>query len=234
MENKTDMNIITEPVVEYLDSLYKPQNDFLAELRAASEENQIPIVLRDAEGLILQLLRIYRPKRILEIGTAVGYSAISFATECKVAKIVTLELSEKSVKVARTNVEAAGFSDSIWIMEGDAKETLAGLGAAFKQELEETGENPQLFDFVFIDAAKGHYQEFWNGIMPLVRDGALIVSDNVLFKGMTASDQYIPERRQKTITNRMRSYLKFLTDNDGIKTSVLPVGDGVAISIVSK
>lgn len=228
------MNIITEPVVEYLDSLYKPQNAFLAELRAKSEAELIPIVLKDAEGLILQLLRIYRPRRVLEIGTAVGYSAILFASQCPGAKVVTLELAEKSVRAAQENIDRAGLTDSIWIVPGDARESLNSLRTAFELEERETGEAPEPFDFVFIDAAKGHYQEFWDGAMPLVSGGCLVVSDNVLFKGMTASDQFIPERRQKTITNRMRSYLKFLTETEGIQTAVLPVGDGVAVSLVSK
>ncbi|WP_165445374.1 O-methyltransferase [Bacilliculturomica massiliensis] len=228
------MNIVTEPVTEYLDSLYRPANDFLAELRRTCEEQMIPIVLRDAESLILQLLRLQRPERILEIGTAAGYSAIAFALECPEAKIVTLELSERSADTARENIERAGCSDSIWVLGGDARESLARLAAAYEAEGKETGQPPELFDFVFIDAAKGHYQEFWDGAAPLMKEGCLVVSDNVLFKGMTASDQFIPERRQKTITNRMRSFLRFLTQTEGIRTAVLPVGDGVAVSIVGK
>ena len=228
------MNIITEPVVEYLDRLYRPQNSFLAKLRSDAESRMIPIILRDAEGLLLQLLRIYRPLRILEIGTAVGYSAISFAVECPQAKIVSLEISEESVAAARKNIREAGLSDSIWVMAGDARESLVLLREAFLQEERETGQAPQLFDFVFIDGPKGHYREFWDGAEPLIREGAVVVSDNVLFKGMTASDAFIPERRQKTITNRMRSYLEFLTSTPGIQTAVVPVGDGMAVSIVKK
>lgn len=228
------MNITTEPVEQYLNSLYRPQDDVLAELRERAEAENIPIILREAEGLLLQLLRLKRPKRILEIGTAIGYSAMLFARECAEARVVTLELSEKSAARARENIEAAGLSDLIWVVEGDARDSLKQLAAAFAAEEKESGCAPPPFDFVFIDAAKGHYQEFWEGIMPLAGDGCLIVSDNVLFKGMTASDQYIPERRQKTITNRMRSYLRFLTETDGIQTAVLPVGDGMAVSIIQK
>lgn len=239
MSEKTDrkaesLNITTEPVEEYLNCLYRPQNEFLAALRRQAEEENIPIILRDAESLLLQLIRLKQPKRILEIGTAVGYSAILFAQECGEARVVTLELSEKSAEKARENIAAAGLSDEIWVVEGDARESLAQLAFAFRTEEEETGSAPPLFDFIFIDAAKGHYREFWDGAVPLADKGCLIVSDNVLFKGMTASDQYIPERRQKTITNRMRSYLKFLTQTEGIRTAVLPVGDGMAVSILGE
>ena len=229
-EKSKTMNIITEPVEAYLDSLYKPLNPFLKELRDSCEAQMIPIVLKDAEGLLLQLLRIHCPKRILEIGTAAGYSSICFACACPQAKIVTLELSDRSVRAAADNIKKAGLQDSIWILPGDARESLAELRRSFELEERETGALPPPFDFVFIDGAKGHYREFWEGVMPLVRPGSLIVSDNVLFKGMTASDQFIPERRQKTITNRMRSYLEFLTQTEGVQTAVLPVGDGVAVS----
>ncbi|NLY70689.1 MAG: O-methyltransferase [Clostridiales bacterium] len=216
------MLITDKKVTEYINSLYRPKNGFLEALRDEAEEDNIPIILRDTETLLSVLLEIKKPKRILEIGTAIGYSAIYFATLIPDAHITTLELRESMQEKALSNIKKAGFEDRIKIILGDALETLS----AFKDE--------EPYDFIFIDGAKGHYKDIFDSCIKLTKDETVIVSDNILYKAMIASDDYINNRRNRTIVNRMRNYLKYITDLPNITTSVLAVGDGVAISVVKE
>ena len=220
------MKITDEKVTEYIDGLYRPLNPFLAGLRRSAEKELIPIILKDTETMLLTLLKIKKPSHILEIGTAVGYSALCFAFAAPGTQIVTLELQEKLCHAARINFEKANCSARIRIMEGDALTSLEKLS---EQVLR--GELPA-FDFVFIDGAKGHYQKVWDRCMRLCEPGAVIVSDNILYRAMTAADEYLDTRRNKTIVGRMRSYLKHITELPDIQTTVLPVGDGVAVSVL--
>lgn len=217
------MNIVTPQVSDYLDSLYQPVDSFLVQLRQRAEEDHVPIILRDTERLLVSLLQLKKPKKILEIGTAVGYSSIFFAKVCEEAVVTTLEVSEESAAMARENIEKAGLSHRITVLVGDGRDTLL--------ELQSQGGNTT-FDCVFIDAAKGQYQIFWDHCQPLWTRDVMIVSDNVLFKGMTASDDFINNRRNKTIVRRMREYLDHITNLEDVQTTVLAVGDGVAISML--
>lgn len=218
-------NITNEKVTDYLNSLYHPLSDALDELRKAAEEENIPILLKDAESLILQLIRLKRPQRILEIGTAIGYSAICFAAVAEHAEITSLEISEKMYHRACENVKHFGYGDRIHLRLGDGADELTTI----RSEIH--GTEKEGYDLVFIDAAKSHYQSFWTKALSLCKPGAMLIADNVLLKARTASDEYITDRRQKTSVRRMRDFLSFISDSDLVDTAVLPVGDGVAISI---
>lgn len=220
------MNITNDKVTEYLEGLYRPLNENLNALRAEAEKHEIPIILRDTEGLLLNFLRIRKPRRILEIGAAVGYSAICFAAVLPEAEIVSLERSEKMYLKALENVERFGLSGRIRIQKGDAVESLKEMKAQIADPEQEG------FDLVFIDAAKSYYRKFWDCSIPLCRRGAVILSDNVLIKARTASDEFITERRQKTSVRRMREYLSYITRLDYADTAVIAVGDGVAVSVL--
>ncbi len=220
------MLITDAKVTEYINGLYRPLCPILEELRASAEAQLIPIILRETETLLLTLLKMKNPKTILEIGTAVGYSALCFAFSTEDVSITTIELQERMQKEASANIEKAGMSEKIAILGGDALDVLSEL-----VKKKEAGEGP-LYDFVFLDGAKGHYLEVWNLCLKLCEKGAVIVSDNILFKGMTAADEYLDVRRNKTIVNRMRSYLDEITTTSGVQTSVLPVGDGVAVRVL--
>jgi predicted O-methyltransferase YrrM len=222
------MNVTNDKVTDYIKQLYRPQNEFLGELRKKAEENHIPIILTDTEALILSLIRTKKPLRILEIGTAIGYSAICFATTSKDAVITTIEAKERMYDQAVENIEQAGYSDRIRVILDDGLEGLQKLSQSMKSR-EENG-----FDMVFIDAAKGHYKEFWDGAIGLCKDEAVIISDNILLEGKTVSDEYITARRQKTSVRRMRDYLKYITDIEYADSAILPVGDGVAVSVLRK
>ncbi len=218
------MHITIPEVTEYLSGLYRPLNSKLKEFRRDCEEKHVPIILKDAEELILNTIRMKKPKEILEIGTAVGYSAICFATAAPYVNITTLELREATVEKANRNIKDFGFQDRIQVIQGDGRETLLRL----KEELSQGERAP--FDMVFIDGAKGHYMEFWEKIQSLIAAEAVVISDNVLYKAITASDRFLTLRRNGTIMRRMREYLTHITSLEHVTTCVLPVGDGLAIS----
>lgn len=221
------MNITNEKVTEYLEALYQPLSKAIELMRADAEEQHVPIILRETEAFILNIIRMKKPRRILEIGTAVGYSAICFALASPKTEIVSLELSEEMVRIATENVKQNGLSNRIRIILGDAAESLNELKGNI------TDVDSEGFDLVFIDAAKGHYREFWDGSIPLCRNDAVIVSDNVLLKARTASDEYVTEKRHKTSVRRMRDFIEYITKLKYADTAVLSVGDGVAVSVLN-
>lgn len=211
------MGILTTDLIEqFVYTLYRQENEFLKDLRQSAEEGLIPIITRDTERFLYTLCRILRPDRILEIGTAVGYSAICFACAAPRSSVVTIEERERSCYKARENIRRAGVSDRIRVIHGKAQEILPELTDSY--------------DLIFIDAAKGQYMTFFELLVKNMRPGTVIVSDNVLYKGMPADDSFVTERRNKTIAKRMRSYLTFLTEHDCLETCLLSIGDGVAFS----
>ncbi|MDD3168525.1 MAG: O-methyltransferase [Eubacteriales bacterium] len=220
------MNITNDKVTEYLEGLYRPLNRKLKLLREVAEKHNVPIILRDSETFILNIIRMKRPERILEIGTAVGYSAICFAETFPGADIVSLEHSDEMCLYALENIKKFELSQRIQVKPGDALESLAELRDSI------TNVDSQGFDLVFIDAAKSCYKEFWDACIPLCRKEAVILSDNVLLKARTASDEFITDRRQKTSVRHMRKYINYITKLDYADTAVLPVGDGVAVSVL--
>jgi len=214
------MNIINEKVVEYLNGLYKALRPELFEIRKYAERNYIPVILQDTETLIVSLLKVKRPKRILEIGTAIGYSASCFAEACSAAEIVTIESSVELQNMAVNNIEMLGYQNQITVLLGNATDVLIDM------------EMSQKFDFVFIDAGKSHYKDFFDEALKHCEHDAVIVSDNVLLSAKTVSDDYDPRSKFKTNIRKMREFLEYITTLENIYTSVIPVGDGLAISVL--
>lgn len=208
--------LVNDPIEAYVNSLWKQEHSLLRELRQEAERGLVPIITRDTERLLYVLCRIHQPKRILEIGTAIGYSAICFSLAAPEAEITTIEVRERSFHRATENVEKAGAKERVRLLLGKAEEVLPEL--------------TEIYDLIFIDAAKGQYQTFFNLVKKNMKPGTLIISDNVLYKGMPADDQFIDQRRNKTIAKRMRDYLSFLSEAPWLETCLLPIGDGVALS----
>lgn len=204
---------------EYLASLLPHRSEFLEELRrkSAMTESYAPIVSRDTEQFIVTLLSLTKPKRVLEVGTAVGYSSILMADNLPDdSQIVTIERYKKHADIAVDNVFKVGYENKIKVIEGEAAEVLSWLDSGF--------------DFVFLDAAKGQYIEFLPEIMRLLNSGGILLSDNILFHGMTGDDNNVI-RRKITIVKRLRQYLEAITHDPQLTTTLLPVGDGVALSV---
>ena len=206
-------------VSSYLDTLYISPDERLSQLREFAEENHVPIILKDTESFLLMLLKLREPVRILEIGTAVGYSASCFAFACG-CTVTTIEQDQDMYETALSNIRQFGLEDRIEVILGDAAEKISEL------------EGP--FDMVFIDASKSHYKEFFDLALPLCSDDAVIVCDNVLMKGMTASDEYDTRKRYKTSIRRMREFLRYINEIEYADTSVLPVGDGISVTIIDR
>lgn len=201
---------------EYIRGTLRKSDGLLKELEEYAAGNHVPIITREVARLLIVLGKLVKPDRILEVGTAIGYSAILLAGILKQGgRIDTIERQEEMIVKARANIKKAGLENTISIIAGDAVEVLRCLD---KQ-----------YDMVFLDAAKGQYPEFLPDCLRMLKKGGLLVSDNVLYKGMIANEELIV-RRKRTIVNRMRSYLETLCEDPSLDTSILSVGDGVALS----
>lgn len=210
------MSIIVNDLVEsYINELYNSRNDFLRKLRDDAEEEGVPIITKDTEGFMSVLLTIHKPKKILEIGTAIGYSGIFFASLIPKTQVVSIEMDDNMYLRARENIKKSGMTDHITVLKGDARNIIA--------DLDET------FDMIFIDAAKGHYTSFFKESLRLLKPEGVIVSDNVLYRGMTASNAFLIKRK-RTIVKRMREYLAYISNHPEFETAVLSIGDGIAVS----
>lgn len=215
MESKINYPFIKD----YLNGLYPQHSKEIREIEDFAHQNSVPIMERESLEVLKYIIKVHKPKRILELGTAIGYSAIIMALLDEEIQITTMDRSEKFVSYAVENIKKFQLEDRIEIVFGEIDENLDKL----------SGE----YDLVMFDAGKSHYSEYFEKTMKLVDDGAIVFSDNVLFKGLIANDDLVP-RRQRTITKNMREYLEFLTNSPGISSVVIPVGDGLAISTIEE
>lgn len=216
--------ITNDRITQYIHSLESSQGNLLDSIEEEAVRAYVPIIRRETASLLKTLVAAKKPDRILEIGTAVGYSALLM---CQVmpagCHITTIEKYEKRLPIARENFRRAGEEGRITLMEGDADLHLAALAA----EAEKGG---PLFDFVFMDAAKGQYLAWLPFLMKLMPAGGMLVTDNVLQDGDIAESRFAVQRRNRTIHSRMREYLYELKHREDLETAVIPIGDGVALS----
>lgn len=209
--------IVDERLVTYINSLDTGNTEILDQIEKEAIAAYVPIIRKEMQSFLKLLLAMQKPMRILEVGTAVGFSAILMAQYAPAdCKIVTIENYEKRIPVAKENFKRAGKDEQITLLEGDAMQILPTL----------LGE----FDMIFMDAAKGQYINFMPDILRLLKSGGVLVSDNVLQDGDIIESHYVVERRNRTIYKRMREYMYELTHNEGLVTAVLPVGDGITVS----
>ncbi len=205
---------------EYLISLLKEEDEPLKSLRATAEkeESYAPIVTKDTAQFLKTMLLILKPLRILEVGTAIGYSSILMAKNTPdETEIITLERYEKAADIAIENIFKAGYEKKIRVVKGEAAEIINWLDGEF--------------DMVFLDGAKGQYIEFLPRIIELLKTGGVLITDDVLYKNMTNSEEAAEVRHRKiTIVQRLRKYLDVITNHPRLETTVLQVGDGVAVS----
>ena len=210
--------IVDERMMIFIDSMDTPNTEFLDELEKYSKETNVPIIRPSMQSFLKLLLSIKQPKKILEVGTAIGFSALLMSEygpeDCH---ITTIEKYEKRIPLAKENFIKAQKADKITLLEGDATDIL--------KELEGT------YDFIFMDAAKGQYIHFLPDILRLLSDGGMLVSDNVLQDGDIIESRFAVTRRNRTIHGRMRDYLYELKHHPNLVTSILPVGDGVTVSV---
>ena len=209
--------IVEERLVTYINSLDQGNTEILDEIEREAIETYVPIIRKEMQSFLRLLLTMQKPMRILEVGTAVGFSAILMAEYGpKDCQIVTIENYDKRIPIAKNNFIRAGKESQITLLEGDAAEVLPTL------------KDP--FDLIFMDAAKGQYIHFLPEVFRLLKNGGVLVSENVLQDGDIIESHFIVERRNRTIYKRMREYLYELTHRDDLTTAVLPIGDGITVS----
>ena len=213
--------MIAERVRAYLDYLDPGNLRYLEALRREAEEGEVPVIRRDSERFLRSLLAGLRPERVLELGTAVGYSALVMAEELPPsAHITTVENYAPRIARAKENIGRYG-AGRITLIDGDAYELLKA-------------QPDEAYDFVFLDAAKGQYLKWLPELLRVLSPGGTLLSDNVLQGGDTAESRFAIDRRDRTIHSRMRAYLEALSAREGLRTSILPIGDGLAFSVKEK
>ncbi len=209
--------IVDERLVTYINSLDTGNTKILDQIEKEALDTFVPIIRKEMQSFLKMFLSVGKPMRILEVGTAVGFSAILMAeygpADCR---ITTIENYEKRIPIAKENFKRAGKESQITLLEGDAADVL--------KELDEP------YDLIFMDAAKGQYIHFMPDVLRLLKPGGVLISDNVLQDGDIIESHFAVTRRNRTIHKRMRDYLYELTHNEELVTAVLPIGDGITVS----
>ncbi len=218
VKQKSNM-IVDERIVTYIHSLEKPNSPILEKIEQKAHKDGVPIIRKEMESFLRVMLSIKRPKKILELGTAIGYSAILMSENiADDAVIVTIENYKKRITEAKENITLAGKEHVIELLEGDAMDIMPGL-------------RPEQFDFVFMDAAKAQYIHFLPEVLRLMKKEGVLVTDNVFQEGDLIESKYVVRRRDRTIHKRMREYLETVKNHPELETTVIPLGDGITMSV---
>ncbi|MEF9918874.1 MAG: O-methyltransferase [Eubacterium sp.] len=209
-------DIVQSYIEDYIRGLLPEETSYLERLRLIAETNHVPIIFPEVRNYIEILIKAHNITSVFEIGTAVGYSAGVFAHAMgKKGRVVTVERDERMITQAKMNIAQMGYENRITILEGDAQEQASAQKGTF--------------DMIFLDGGKGHYIHLLDDCLRLLNPGGLIVSDNVLYKGMIATNELVI-RRKITIVKRMRKYLESISNHPQLMTTILPLGDGLAVS----
>lgn len=201
---------------EYIRSLIPRSDENLERLEKFAEDNGVPIAQKETIKFLEFMVSMKKPVRILELGTAIGYSAIVMYNAANTnPHITTIERDEEMIKYASNNIREFNLEEKIIIKQGDCLEILENLS--------------EPYDLIFMDAGKGHYNHFLPHCLRLLKEDGIIIADNVLFRGMVASNELV-KRRKITIVKRMRTYLELVSQDNELITSVIPMGDGIAVT----
>lgn len=211
-----DDRIIYPEIIDYLRSTIRRETGFLKELEEYATLHHIPIIQPESAALLKVLVKLHKPQKILEAGTAIGYSACILSEAMNKSGIIdTIEIDEEMADIAKKNIKRMGFENCIRVLLGDALEVMECLNSSY--------------DMIFLDAAKGQYNDYLNQALRLLRPEGLLVSDNVLYKGLVAQDEI--QHKHRTIAVRLKEYLHRICNDDRLETSIIPIGDGMAISL---
>ena len=211
--------IVEERIVSYINSLEKENSPVLEEIEKEARKDGVPSIRKEMESCLRVMLSIKKPMRILELGTAVGYSAILMSEYIdEKGQIITIENYDKRIPLAKENIKKAGRENVIKLLEGDAMEIMPTLES-------------NRFDFVFMDAAKAQYIHFLPEVLRLMKKDGVLITDNVLQEGDLIQSKYVVRRRDRTIHKRMREYLEVVKNHPQLETSIVPIGDGITMSV---
>ncbi|MPQ43097.1 O-methyltransferase [Clostridium tarantellae] len=201
---------------QYLRGLIPESEGELKELEEFAKTNKVPIIQKEGAKFLEFMVSIKSPKKILELGTAIGYSAmIMNKASYGKSHILTIERDETMIKYAKENMKKYNLTNNVEIINGDCLDILKSLD--------------DKFDLIFMDAGKGHYNHFLPECLRLLNEDGIIIADNVLFRGMVACDDLV-KRRKITIVKRMRTYLDMVSKDKNLITTVIPIGDGIAMT----
>lgn len=210
--------IVNDRIVTYIQSLESGRDDVCDQIEKYAHENRVPIIRKEMESFLRVMIMTKQPSSILEVGSAIGYSAILMAKSMpKNCHITTIENYEKRIPIATENIKRAGLCEKITLINGDAMNVIPSLN--------------DKYDFIFMDAAKGQYINFLPLVLDRLNPNGLLISDNVLQDGDIVESRFGVERRNRTIHSRMREYLYTLKHMETIETSIVPIGDGITVSI---
>lgn len=211
-------NINYEHIVKYLDKTLAHCDGLLGELEDYAKLHCTPIIQKEVRCFLETLLQYKQPHRILEVGTAIGYSAIFFASHLDDSgKVITLERDADYIKRAKANIARSGLQDKIELIEGEAEQTITKIDGEF--------------DIVFLDANKSQYRYYFDVAFPHLRKGGMLICDNILYKGMVSENSLVPGRKHNAIVLALREFLPYLAQHPQLATSIIPIGDGVALSV---
>ena len=211
--------IVNERIVSYIHSLESQNSEVLTKIEQSAIKDNVPIIRKEKESFLRVMLEISKPLNVLELGCAIGYSAILMSEYLpEGGHITTIENYDKRIVEAKANIEMAGLSSKITLLEGDAMEVMKDLES-------------EKYDFVFMDAAKAQYINFLPEVMRLMKPGAILIADNVLQDGDIIESRYGVIRRNRTIHSRMREYMYEVKHMDELETTIVPIGDGITMSV---
>ena len=214
--------IVNERIDEYIELLSEENSEYIERIREEALATDVPIIKRSSEAFMKSLLKIKRYTNILELGTAVAYSTLIIAENSE-AQITTVEKFEPRIKIAKENIKFSEFKDRIELICEDVDIALKNLVIQNKK-----------YDFIFMDAAKAQYIKWLPDIKLLLEDEGVLFSDNILQEGSIIESKFAIDRRDRTIHKRLREYLRALTSDKNLTTSIIPIGDGVALSIYNR
>ncbi|MGJ9457051.1 O-methyltransferase [Oceanobacillus sp. CF4.6] len=209
---------MSEKLMRYLTETLPVQQQWVYELESQARADHVPIMDKVGIHFVMQLIHMKRPEKILEVGAAIGYSALRMLEANPSSSIVTIEKDERRYEQAMNHIYQLKKDKQIEVILGDALE-----------ELVELSNQSHTFDFIFIDAAKGQYQRFFELAEPMLNNNGIILSDNVLFRGYVADPEDVPKRYTKMV-KKLRDYNEMLMNHPNFNTSIIPIGDGVAVS----
>ena len=211
--------IVNDRIVSYIHSLESQNSEVLEKIEQCAIKDNVPIIRKEMESFLRVMLSISKPLNILELGCAIGYSAILMSEYLpEGGHITTIENYDKRIVEAKANIQMAGLQDKITLLEGDAMEVMKDLES-------------EKYDFVFMDAAKAQYINFLPEVMRLMKNGAILIADNVLQDGDIIESRYGVIRRNRTIHSRMREYMYQVKHMEELETTIVPIGDGITMSV---
>lgn len=213
---------MTNELTKYLTALHPIHDPLLLKMKQYAEIHRIPIMEDTSMEVLLSLIRMKRPNRILEIGTAIGYSAIRMAKASDNCTIVTCDHDEERLSVAKSFIDESGLQERISLLNGDAFVLLPDI------------RDRAPYDVIFIDAAKGQYKNYFQSFSPFLSNDGIIISDNVFFRGWVPKMPESLPKRYRTLIEKLREYNQFLTTQENFHTTFYPVGDGIAVSLKIK